>query len=86
VCQGSRSWATLKKCGPRALLSRLSASSGEPGCSQGKKRAFKPDSKLTHNNNRFKLLLTLPSIMHLRLAVLTIEGSKECTRGSLLLP
>jgi hypothetical protein len=28
-------------------LSRLSTSSGEPGCSQGKKRAFKPDSKLT---------------------------------------
>jgi hypothetical protein len=38
--QGSRSWATLTNCAPPAVLSRLSASSGEPGCSQGKKRVF----------------------------------------------
>jgi hypothetical protein len=25
-------WATLKQCGPRAVLSRLSASSGGPDC------------------------------------------------------
>ncbi len=32
---------------PSYLLSRLSASSGGPGCSQGKKRVFKTGSNLT---------------------------------------
>jgi hypothetical protein len=31
-------------------------------------------------------LLTQASVMHLRLAVLTTEGSKECKRDPLLLP
>jgi hypothetical protein len=44
--QGSRSWATFKKCAPPAVLSRQSASSGGPGCSQGKKRVFKTGSNL----------------------------------------
>ena len=36
-----------KVCPRRPSLSRLSASSGEPGCSQGKKRVFKTGSNLT---------------------------------------
>jgi hypothetical protein len=71
-------------CPPRPVLSRLSASSGEPGCIQGKKRAFKPDSKLTTIDSS-SCSHNLRLFMHLRLAVLRTEGPKECTRGSLLL-
>jgi hypothetical protein len=38
------------------------------------------------NNNRFKLLLPQPSLLQLRLTILTTEGPKECKRDSLLLP
>jgi hypothetical protein len=78
--QGSRSWATFKKCGPRAVLSRLSASSGGPGCSQGKKRVFK--NRFQSNNNRFKPLLQKPPLFQLRLTILTKQGCEECTRDS----
>jgi hypothetical protein len=34
-------------------------------------------NRFQSNNNRFKLLLPQPSLLQLRLAILTIEGSKE---------
>jgi hypothetical protein len=40
----------------------------------------------TSNNNRFKLLLQQPSLLQLRLAILTKQGCEECTRDTLLLP
>jgi hypothetical protein len=54
-------------------LSRLSASSGGPGCSQGKKRVFKPNSNLTTiassscSNNLELRLANSPPTPHQRL-------------------
>ena len=42
-------------------------------------------NRFQSNNNRFKLLLPQPSLLQLRLAILTIEGCEECSQDTLLL-
>jgi hypothetical protein len=75
----------IKKVCPRGpSLSRLSASSGEPGCSQPRQNA-RLQNRFQSNNNRFKLLLPQPSLLQLGLAILTIEGCEGCSQDTLLL-
>ena len=42
-------------------------------------------NRFQSNNNRFKLLLPQPSLLQLRLTILTKQGCEECSRGTLLL-
>jgi hypothetical protein len=42
-------------------------------------------NRFQSNNNRFKLLLPQPSILQLRLTILTKQGCEECSRDTLLL-
>ena len=42
-------------------------------------------NRFQSNNNRFKLLLQQPSLLQLRLMILTKQGCEECTQDTLLL-
>ena len=42
-------------------------------------------NRFQSNNNRFKLLLPQPSLLQLRLTILTKQGCEECSRDTLLL-
>ena len=45
----------------------------------------RPQNRFQSNNNRFKLLLQQPSLLQLRLTILTKQGCEECSRDTLLL-
>ena len=42
----------------------------------------RPQNRFQSNNNRFKLLLQQPSLLQLRLTILTKQGCEECSRDT----
>jgi hypothetical protein len=62
-----------KKC-PRAVFSRLSASSGVKRAWLQPRQKARLQNRFQSNNNLFKLLLQQPPLLQLRLTILTKQG------------